>query len=94
MCEKAGVNAIEVSCGLSDDFFMITRGEVPYDMICNDYPMMKDMSKVIQTMAKPMFKIKLKSPEPLRMYNVDTAMAIKAQVNIPVIAVGVFMIFQ
>lgn len=88
MCEKAGVNAIEVSCGLFDDFFMVTRGEVPYDMICHDYPIMKDMPKVIQTMAKPVVKAKLKSPEPLRMYNVDVAVAIKAQVNIPVIAVG------
>lgn len=88
MMEQAGADAIEVSCGLSEDVFMFARGSVPFDMICHDYPAVKNVPKPLMKLAKPLVNKVLEPPAPKRLYNVSAAKCIKEKVHVPVIAVG------
>jgi len=86
--EKAGVDALEISCGLQSEPFMIIRGKVPFDMMCEHYPGVRDMPGFAQNLLKPMLEKKMAAPEPIREYNLEAAKEIKKNVSIPVIAVG------
>ena len=88
LMEQAGIDAIEVSCGLAEDAFMISRGRVPFDMICHDYPAVQKVPMPLMKLAKPFVDKAMESPAPKRLYNVSAAECIKAKVHVPVIAVG------
>ena len=88
MMEQAGADAIEVSCGLSEDVFMFARGRVPFDMICHDYPAVKNLPAPLMKLAKPLVNKILEPPAPKRLYNLSAARRIKAKVHVPVIVVG------
>ena len=88
LMEQAGADAIEVSCGLSEDVFMFARGSVPFDMICHDYPVVKNVPKPLMKLMKPLVNRLLEPPAPKRLYNVSAAERIKAKVHVPVIVVG------
>ncbi len=88
--EQAGVSAIEVSCGLSIMNSMgPLYGKIPSEMILSWYPQMMGLPGFVKKVMRPILPKYMKeiSPAPRR-YNVPEAKAIKAAVNIPVIAVG------
>lgn len=88
LMQDVGINAVEVSCGLSSDLLMPTRGEVPFEMLCHDAPAFKDLPHWLQRLIRPLVMKVAKAPQPWRKYNVETAKTIKNSVDIPVIAVG------
>ncbi|MDO5307925.1 MAG: NADH:flavin oxidoreductase [Planctomycetia bacterium] len=86
--KDAGVDALEISCGMSSEPFHIIRGDVPYDAICHDVPLYNRLPRALQRALKPLASRALASPLPIRMYNRDAARAIKAAVQLPTILVG------
>jgi 2,4-dienoyl-CoA reductase-like NADH-dependent reductase (Old Yellow Enzyme family) len=89
MLETSGCAAIEVSCGMIEDGFYTFRGEkLPIDPAMEYTFKYKNLPNFIKKISKPVIKTLLKQPKPLFKYNLDAAMKIKKQVNIPVIVVG------
>jgi 2,4-dienoyl-CoA reductase-like NADH-dependent reductase (Old Yellow Enzyme family) len=89
LLQKAGVDAIEVSCGSSDDGSNATRvTKVPVEAYLHFIPALKKMPFPMKVLFKVIFPLASKKHLPLDNYNVAAAQAIKKQVQIPVIAVG------
>lgn len=86
--EKAGASAIEVSRGLQESVFDMTRGQVPIDMILKEYHTVSNLPKPVKTMIKPFVKKLLTPSGTNHLYNLDAAKTIKKNVTIPVIVVG------
>ncbi len=86
--EKLGCDAIEVSCGIGEEGFTVTRGDFPFDMIAKHNHLMKKVPKILYPVFKPILKHSFASPEPRYLYNVDSAMQIKKNIKIPVIVIG------
>jgi 2,4-dienoyl-CoA reductase-like NADH-dependent reductase (Old Yellow Enzyme family) len=86
--EKSSCDAIEVSCGIGEEGFTVTRGDFPFDMIAKYNHLMKKVPKILYPVFKPILKHSFASPEPRYLYNVDSAMQIKRNIKIPVIVVG------
>lgn len=92
MLEKAGCDAIEVSCGTVQDGMNTMRSKkMPMDAVfkyrepCASFP--KALNKIALPMANFINPL-LKQPEPLENFNVENADKIKKSVSIPVIVVG------
>ncbi len=88
--EAVGVNAVEVSRGIS---FMKHMGPMyghfPAEMSLAWYPGVKELPGFVKSMMKPGMPKMMGSIDPApRKYNVDVAKKIKSAVHIPVIAVG------
>lgn len=88
MLENAGADAVELSRGLQEDVFSTVRGDIPYELLCRNHPRLKRVPGLLQAMVKPMLMAWLRSPKPRRMYNADTAEAIRREVPIAVIVTG------
>ena len=89
MPEAAGCDAIEVSSGTVEDGLAIMRGpNPPVGALFNSSFRFKDMSPLIKTISSPFIRFSMRSPNPLRGYNIKAAKAIKEAVSIPVITVG------
>jgi 2,4-dienoyl-CoA reductase-like NADH-dependent reductase (Old Yellow Enzyme family) len=89
MLEKSGCAAIEVSCGVFEDGLYTMRGEkLPADAAMKYTFKYKNLPGLVKTIAKPILKTFMKQPKPLLKYNLDAAIQIKKNVNIPVIVVG------
>ncbi|MCG8342506.1 MAG: NADH:flavin oxidoreductase [Chlorobiales bacterium] len=89
MLEAAGCDAIEVSSGTVEDGLAIMRGpNPPVGALFNSSFRFKDMSPLIKTISSPFIRFSMRSPNPLRGYNIKAAKAIKEAVSIPVITVG------
>lgn len=88
LMEKAGFDAIEVSCALAAEGFGMSRGGFPYKIMCTDNYRFEHIPPFLYPVVKPFMKAIMKSPEPLVMYNVDAAAMIKKAVSIPVAVVG------
>jgi 2,4-dienoyl-CoA reductase-like NADH-dependent reductase (Old Yellow Enzyme family) len=89
LLEKSGCAAIEVSCGVFEDGLNTMRGEkLPADAAMAYTFKYKNLPGPIKAIAKPVLKAFMKQPKPLKKYNLDAAIQIKAAVNIPVIVVG------
>jgi len=89
MLETSGCAAIEVSCGVVEDGLYTFRGEkLPIDAVMEYTFKYINIPNFIKKIAKPVIKTLLKQPVPLLKYNLDAAIQIKKQVNIPVIVVG------
>jgi 2,4-dienoyl-CoA reductase-like NADH-dependent reductase (Old Yellow Enzyme family) len=89
LLEKAGVDAIEISCGSADDGFSSMRiPKVPTEAILHFMPKFKKSSFPARTFYKAVIPFIMKKQSPLHNYNVGAAHAIKKQVGIPVIVVG------
>jgi 2,4-dienoyl-CoA reductase-like NADH-dependent reductase (Old Yellow Enzyme family) len=83
-------NAIELSCGTSEDGFVMARGEFPADAIfnymrpyCNYNPIVKFCMK---RFAAPI--VKLRQPPFTEGYNLEVSAMVKQAVSLPVITVG------
>ena len=90
--EKAGCDAIEVSCGTVQDGMNTMRSEkMPMDAVfkyrepCASFP--KQLNKIILPMANLVNPL-IKQPAPLENFNVENAARIKRAVSVPVIVVG------
>lgn len=90
--EKAGLDAVEVSCGTVADGMNTMRSKVmPMDAVfkyrepCASFP--KWLSVIALGGAKLVNPL-IKQPSPLENFNVDNAEIIKKAVSIPVIVVG------
>lgn len=90
--EKAGLDAVEVSCGTVADGMNTMRSKVmPMDAVfkyrepCASFP--KWFSKIALGGAKLVNPL-IKQPSPLENFNVENANKIKNAVSIPVIVVG------
>lgn len=90
--EKAGCDAIEVSCGTVQDGMNTMRSKLmPMDAVFKyrepvaSFPkVIKKISLVGANLVNPL----IKQPTPLENFNVDNASKIKKAVSIPVIVVG------
>ena len=88
LMDKAGFDAIEVSCGLAKEGFNMSRGGFPYPAMCADNFRFEKLPKFTWPLMKPVMKILMGSPKPVRSYNVDAAGMIKNAVSTPVIVCG------
>lgn len=88
LMEKAGADAIEVSCAIAKEGFNMSRGRFPYESMCADNFRFENLPKFTWPLMKPAMKLLMQSPQPVRNYNVDAAAKIKAAVGIPVMVVG------
>ena len=87
--EKAGFDALEVSCGgLEDGLNAMRTPKVPTEAILELRSQMRNMPKIQKIAFKTMAPVFLKMHKPLLNYNVPAAEAIKKAVSIPIIAVG------
>lgn len=90
--EKAGCDAIEVSCGTVQDGMNTMRSELmPMDAVfkyrepCASFPApLKKISLAAANLVNPL----IKQPKPLENFNIDNACIIRQNVSVPVIAVG------
>lgn len=86
--EEVGCDAIEVSSGIAEDGFFVSRGDFPFDIIAKDNFRMKKIPRIITSLAKPFIEKMMGSPKPYFLYNLSSAEEIKNHVKIPVIVVG------
>jgi 2,4-dienoyl-CoA reductase-like NADH-dependent reductase (Old Yellow Enzyme family) len=89
LLEKAGIDAIETSCGSADDGFNHMRvSNVPTEALLRLIPRIRDGSPMTRLFYKATMPLIVKRWSPLHNYNVQGAQEIKKQVNVPVIVVG------
>lgn len=88
LMQRAGVDAIEVSCGRASEGFNMCRGGFPYPMMCRDNFRFEILPKFTWPILRPFMKMLFASPQPYRAYNVEAAEKIKAAVRVPVIVCG------
>lgn len=90
--EKAGCDAIEVSCGSVQDGMNTMRSTVlPMDAVFKYREPCASFPKMLKKIALPAAKLinpLIKQPQPLENFNVANAEKIKKNVSIPVIVVG------
>jgi 2,4-dienoyl-CoA reductase-like NADH-dependent reductase (Old Yellow Enzyme family) len=87
--EKAGFDAIELSCGGAYDSFTMARIEkLPVQAMLSLMSMMKEMPGVMRALFPALAPLMFKARRPLLNYNVDAAEQVRKKVNIPIIVVG------
>jgi 2,4-dienoyl-CoA reductase-like NADH-dependent reductase (Old Yellow Enzyme family) len=87
--QKAGLDALEVSCGgINDGFNTLRVPKIPLDAMMELVPTMKKMPKIAKYILKIMGPLTIKRPEPIFNYNVAAAEKIKNEVDLDIIAVG------
>lgn len=89
MLEKAGCNAIEVSCGIFEDGLNTARGRsIPVDAAFAFLSPYKDFSPPKKLLFRALAPLLIRRHRPFENYNVPAAAAIKRAVSIPVMVVG------
>lgn len=90
--EKAGCDAIEVSCGTVQDGMNTMRSNlIPMDAVFKYRQPCASFPKLLNKIALPVANLinpLIKQPKPLENFNADNAATIKKNVSIPVIVVG------
>ena len=90
--EKAGCDAIEVSCGTVQDGMNTMRSKLmPMDAVFRYREPCASFPKLLRKIALPAANLVnplIKQPQPLENFNVENASVIKKSVSIPIIAVG------
>lgn len=90
--EKAGCDAIEVSCGTVQDGMNTMRSELmPMDAVFKYREPCASFPKLLNKIALPAANLinpLIKQPSPLDNFNADNAEAIRKNVSIPIIVVG------
>lgn len=89
LLEKAGCDAVEVSCGVAEDGFntaRLTRAPVPAMMAWVDE--LAGQPRLVKKFLAAVLPFLVATPKPLEDYNVADAALIKKSVGIPVIVVG------
>lgn len=89
LLEFHGCDAIEISSGVVEDGLAIMRGpHPPMEALFKSNFRFNDMPTLLQTVASPFIQFAMRSPKPLRGYNLEAAQSIKKAVSIPIITVG------
>ena len=90
--EKAGCDAIEVSCGTVQDGMNTMRSELmPMDAVFRYREPCASFPKLLNKIALPAANLinpLIKQPKPLENFNVENAGTIKKNVSVPIIVVG------
>lgn len=87
--QKTGFDAIEVSCGGSEDGYNVVRVQKrPTDAALALVPWMRSLPMTQKVLLRILAPIIIKQHLPLYNYNVEAAARIKKHVDIPVIVVG------
>ncbi len=89
LLESSGCNAIEVSSGTVEDGMAIMRGpNSPVEALFESSFRFRNLPPVMKTISSPFIGFAMRSPDPLKGYNLSAANAIKQAISIPVITVG------
>jgi len=85
---EMGFDGIEVSCGIGEDGGSTLRGDIPFDVILDEWDMYKNKGFLFRFIMRK-FGSKLMKPIPFTQgYNRESAKAIKKKVNVPIFVVG------
>jgi len=89
LLDQSGCAAIEVSCGVVEDGFYMSRGDkIPIDAALMHTFKYKSMPGWIKAIMRPCANLISRPVKPLANYNVAAAEMIQAAVAIPIIVVG------
>lgn len=88
LLEDAGCDGIEVSNGTIKAGLATLRGDVPTELLVAYNPRLKNLPNVVKNIVIKGGKRMIPTPKPLKTYNLDAAMRIRKNVNIPIIVVG------
>lgn len=88
MFQKAGIDALEVSCGANDGLNTIRTKEVPSDAIMAYSFPINIKSEIVKNVMRKIIPLFAKRYDPIYNYNVDVAEKIKREIDSPVIVVG------
>jgi len=87
--QKSGFDAIEVSCGGSEDGFNAVRvTKIPTSAMLELIPWFRSVSRPQKILMKVLLPLITKRPLPLFNYNVEAAARIKREVDMPVMVLG------
>ncbi|MGD2270421.1 MAG: NADH:flavin oxidoreductase [Desulfobacterales bacterium] len=85
---ELGFDGIEVSCGIAEDGGSTVRGDLPVDVILDEWEMYKKKNFLFRFVMKR-YGNKLIKPRPFTQgYNRESARRIKEKVNVPIFVVG------
>ncbi len=88
MMEDMGFDGIEISCGVFGDQCSSVRGDLPMDIVVDEYEMYMKKNWLFRAVMRR-FGEKIIRPLPFQqVYNLNAAREIKKRVSIPVFAVG------
>jgi hypothetical protein len=89
MAQEAGCDGIEVSCGFPADGDMSARGpRLPVEAVLRYGHLFKGMPSFLRLALRAALPLFIRSKNPELGFNLAAARAIRASVDIPVIAVG------
>jgi 2,4-dienoyl-CoA reductase-like NADH-dependent reductase (Old Yellow Enzyme family) len=89
LLEQCGCSGIEVSCGVSEDWFYTTRAKkIPIEAVFKYAFKYKTWPSFIKVLMKPFVNIMIPPISPVTNYNVQASQTIKSHVSIPIIVVG------
>ena len=84
---EIGFDGIEVSCGIGEDGGSFLRGDIPFDVVLDEWDMYKNKGFLFRFIMRK-FGSKLMKPIPFTQgYNIESAKAIKKN-NVPIFVVG------
>jgi len=88
MMSEMGFDGIEVSCGINEDNLSMSRGDLPIEVYLDDWDIFKRKNPVFRLLMR-YFGRKFINPLPFtEAFNLESATAIKKEVEIPVFLVG------
>ena len=88
MMAEMGFDGIEVSCGIGEDGGSTCRGDVPIDVILDEFPNYKKSNPIFKFILRH-FGEKIVKPVPFsQSFNREAARIIKSKVSIPIFLVG------
>ena len=88
MMDDMGIDGIEVSCGIAEDGFSTFRGEIPIDVILDEWYMYQELNPVMRFILRKFGEKIMKVPPLTQAFNLNAARAIKEKVKKPVFLVG------
>jgi 2,4-dienoyl-CoA reductase-like NADH-dependent reductase (Old Yellow Enzyme family) len=89
LIQKSGFDAIEVSCGGTEDGFNTVRvTKIPAAAMLTLVPKYRSFPRPQKIILKALLPLMIKRPRPLTNYNVEAAARIKKEVDLPVIVLG------
>ena len=87
--EKAGADALDVSCGVFEDGFNTIRvTQMPRDAMLEKVPQFRFVPKPARRIVRVFLPLIFQTAKPVFKYNVDAAEKVRQNVKIPVIVAG------
>jgi len=85
---EIGFDGIEVSCGIGEDGGSTLRGDIPFDVILDEWDMYKNKDFLFRFIMRKFGSKLMKSIPFTQGYNRESAKIIKKKVNVPIFVVG------